>query len=169
MLRILFMEREILVVLGSPNSPNGELSTIAKDRLNFCQKTYQNNMMILCTGGWGDHFNVAIESHAFYLKKYLLEKGIPENCFLEFALSVNTVDDAVKIKEIISSLDNIHLTIVTSDYHLERVKLIFNEVLKIYKKKFVGVKTNLEKEKYYALIKHEKNAIEGILKNGLYY
>jgi len=163
------MKREVLVVLGSPNSITGELSIVANDRLSFCQKIYQKNMMILCTGGWGDHFNIARKSHAFYLKKCLIEKGIPEDCFLEFALSVNTVDDAVKVKEIISLLDNIHLTIVTSDYHLERVKLIFNEVLKIYKMRFVGVKTNLEEEKYNALVKHENKAIEGILKNGLYY
>lgn len=163
------MEREVLVVLGSPNSPTGELSTVAKDRLVFCKKIYQKNMMILCTGGWGDHFNIASKSHAFYLKKGLLEKGIPEDCFLEFALSVNTVDDAVKVKEIISALNNVHLTIVTSDYHLERVKLIFKEVLKIYKMRFVGVKTNLEEEKYNALLKHEKKAIDGILEKGLYY
>ena len=163
------MDKEILVILGSPNSPTGELSTLSKERLDFCLKIYQKNMMILCTGSWGEHFNISSKPHAFYTKKYLVKKGIPEDRFLEFALSKNTVDDAVKIKEIVSTLENIHLTIITSDYHLERVKLIFNEILKMYKIIFFGVKTNFEKDKLNTLIKHEKKAVEEIVKNGLYY
>ncbi len=163
------MSKEILVVLGSPNSPTGELSIISKERLDFCLERFNNDMMILCTGGWGNHFNVAEEPHSFFTKKYLIEKGIPEDRFLENALSGNTVEDAVKTKEIISSLRDIQLTIITSDYHLKRVKLIFKELLKTYKLDFFGVKTNYEKEKLNALIVHEEKAMEGILKNGLYY
>ncbi len=98
-----------------------------------------------------------------------MEKGISEDSFLEFALSTNTVEDAVKTRDIISTLENIHLKIITSDYHLERVKLIFREVLKNYKMNFIGVKTSFEEEEYNALLNHEKKAIEGIIKNGLYY
>jgi uncharacterized SAM-binding protein YcdF (DUF218 family) len=98
-----------------------------------------------------------------------MERGISEDCFLEFALSTNTVEDAVKTRDIISTLENIHLKIITSDYHLERVKLIFSEVLKNYKIKFIGVKSNFEEEEYNALLNHEKKAIDGIIKNGLYY
>ena len=88
---------------------------------------------------------------------------------MEFALSQNTVDDAVKIKSILSKLNTVKLTIITSDYHLERVKLIFNEILGEYKKNFLGVKSNLAKEKIIQLIEHENRAIELIKKNGLYY
>lgn len=163
------MNTEILIVLGSPNSPTGELSSVSKERLDFCRKIFQENSLILCTGGWGEHFNTAEKAHASYTKNYLIEKGISEAHFLDVALSDNTVDDAVKVKEIISKLSNITLTIITSDYHLERVKLVFNEILKNYKIKFIGVKSNFETEKYNALIKHEEKAIEGIIKNGLYY
>ena len=163
------MNKEILVVLGSPNSPTGELSVISKERLDFCLEIYRKEMMILCTGSWGAHFNTASEPHAFYTKKYLMEKGVPEDRFLKFGLSSNTVEDAVKIKDIVSRLENINLKIITSDYHLERVKLIFKEILKNYKMTFFGVKSNFEKEKYNVLVQHEKKAIEGILKNGLYY
>ncbi|TXD50101.1 YdcF family protein [Polaribacter sp. IC073] len=163
------MAKEILVVLGSPNSPTGELSTISKERVDFCLEIYQKEMLVLCTGSWGAHFNTASEPHAFYIKNYLIEKGIPEDRFLEFALSTNTVEDAVKTRDIISVLENIQVTIITSDYHLERVKLIFNEVLKEYKLTFFGVKSNFEQEEYSALVKHEKKAIAEIIKNGLYY
>ena len=93
---------EILVVLGSPNSSKGKLSIMSKERLDFCLERFNNNMMILCTGGWGSHFNTTKEPHAYYTKNYLIKKGIPEDRFLENALSGNTVEDAVKTKEIIS-------------------------------------------------------------------
>jgi len=161
--------KEILIVLGSPNSPSGELSDISKSRLDYCKKVYNKEKLILCTGGWGPHFNISKNPHASYAKEYLLKKGISENDFLELALSSNTVDDAVKIKPILSNLNKIKLIMITSDYHLERVKLIFNEILSEYEMKFVGVKSNLNKEKYNLLIQHEQKSIASILEKGLYY
>ncbi|MBJ2174539.1 YdcF family protein [Aureibaculum sp. A20] len=163
------MYQEILVVLGSPNSPNGDLGTISISRLNSCLKRYKKNNLVLCTGGWGPHFNISSESHASIAKNYLIDKGIPENAFLECALSSNSVDDAVKIIPIIKNLSHIKLTVITSDYHLERVKLIFNEILKGFTISYVGVESDLPKDSYDTIIAHEKKAIHSIQKNGLYY
>lgn len=163
------MTTEILIVLGSPNSSSGKLSDISVSRLNYCANLYKKENLILCTGGWGEHFNTSATSHATFAKKYLLDKGLLEHCFLDFALSGNTVDDAVKIKPIISKLEKIKLIVITSDYHLERVKLIFNTVLENYHIEFIGVETSLAPEDYDALIRHEKKAINSIIKNGLYY
>ena len=124
---------------------------------------------MLCTGGWGAYFNTSSNSHATYAKEYLIEQGLSEKDFLEIALSINTVDDAVKIKSIISNPENINLTIITSDYHLARVKLIFNRILKKYNLKFVGVESNLKEEEYNSLVQHEKEAIRSIIENGLNY
>ncbi|MFC2110119.1 YdcF family protein [Bacteroidota bacterium] len=163
------MKSDVLIVLGSPNSPTGNLSSISTSRLNYCLNHFKQGNLILCTGGWGVQFNTSENSHASYAKQYLLENGISENCILEAALSSNTVDDAVKIKPILSKLKNIKLTIVTSDYHIARVKLIFKEILKIYPMEFIGVESNLEQEEYNLLVRHEKKAIAAIQKNGLYY
>ena len=163
------MERKIFVILGSPNSSLGELSDISKSRLNYCINHYQKENLVICTGGWGAHFNTTNTAHAIYAKEYLVERGFTEECFLDVALSENTVDDAVKIKFIVSKLENIDLTIITSDYHLERVKLIFNEIFESYNMTFVGVKSVLEKKIYETLVLHEEKAIKNIIKNGLYY
>jgi len=163
------MEKEILIVLGSPNSPEGKLSAISKSRLDYCARRYTKGKQVLCTGGWGAHFNKALEAHAFYAKEYLIGVGIFENDFLDFALSSNTVEDAVKIKEIIVELECSNLVIITSDYHLERVELIFREVLKSYKVEFVGVESNMTKQDLEVLVQHEKKAVQSILENGLYY
>ena len=163
------MEKEILIVLGSPNSPLGELSNISKSRLDYCVSIYLKGKKVLCTGGWGKHFNVSKEAHAAIAKKYLVKMGVLENDFLESALSENTVDDAMKVKASLSRFSEASLTIISSDYHLERVKLIFNEVLEAFKLNYIGVKSDLEEKQLTQLLAHERKAIEQILKNGLYY
>ncbi len=163
------MKNEVLIVLGSPNSPDGELSEISKSRLELCANVYSKGTLVLCTGGWGEHFNMAKEAHAFYAKDYLIKKGIQKGDFLDFALSENTVDDAVKIREIVANLEQPRLTIITSDYHLERVQLIFGEILHGYDIEFTGAQSNLERDHLQNLDKHEKEAIKTIVENGLYY
>ena len=163
------MKKEVLIVLGSLNSPSGKLSDISKSRLNYCANLYKKGNLVLCTGGWGDHFNTSANSHASYAKNYLLEKGISEDDFLDFALSGHTVDDAVKIKPIISNIEAIKFTIITSDYHLNRVTLIFKEILEGYNMNFIGVNSNLPKEEFDTAVAHEQKAIASILQNGLYY
>ncbi|MEC3908704.1 YdcF family protein [Tamlana sp. 2201CG12-4] len=163
------MANRILIALGAPNSPSGILSEISISRLDYVLKQYSKGTKVLCTGGWGQHFNIAANSHAFYAKQYLIKKGVREEDFLEPALSQNTVDDAVKIKPIISGALNPKLTIITSDYHLERVTLIFKDILKGHTIGFVGVSSHLDKKTRDSLVKHEQKAIRAILKNGLYY
>ena len=163
------MEKEVLVVLGSPNSPSGELSDISKSRLDCCRKMFTKGQLILCTGGWGPHFNISDKPHAYYGKEYLMGNGLSEKDFLEIALSENTVDDAVKLKSILPDHRNVKLIVITSDYHLERARLIFNEILDKYEMNFVGVESNMEEEKLHQLIEHEKKAINSIKQNGLYY
>lgn len=163
------MKKTVLVVLGSPNSPDGVLSDISKSRLDFCLNLYTKGDFVLCTGGWGDHFNTSKNPHAEYCKAYLTKNDILESAFLDFALSSNTVDDAIKVKPIVESIKHPQLKIITSDYHLERVKLIFNEILKPFELEFFGVKSNLPDSVYNKLVTHEKKAVKSILANGLYY
>ena len=163
------MPTEITIVLGAPNGPNGELSNIAISRLNCSLAHYKDNMKILCTGGWGENFNTAQQPHAFYTKQYLMSKGIPENAFLQFALSKHTVDDAVKAHEIISKLDAVSLTVITSDFHLKRAQLIFDTIFKDYTVQYLGAKSNLDEAHYNTLVAHEEKAVKSILENGLYF
>lgn len=163
------MKKEVLIVLGSPNASTGELSTISKSRLNYCINQYSEGQLVICTGGWGAHFNTAKQAHAAYAKAYLMEHGLPETCFLELALSSHTVDDAVKIKPILETLEAVKLTIITSDYHVERVSLIFKTILKDYDMLCIGADSDLDTDQFNTLVAHEKKAIQSILENGLYY
>ncbi|WP_349286233.1 hypothetical protein [Pseudoalteromonas sp. BZB3] len=62
-----------IILLGGPNNAQGELSEIVKSR---CQTTFQYHLnypelKILCTGGFGAHFNVTEHAHADYIIAYL--------------------------------------------------------------------------------------------------
>lgn len=130
---------------------------------------YSADKVVLCTGGWGPHFNTSEQAHASYAKAYLKAHGIAEKDFLDFALSSNTVDDAVKVKAILSRFKGVKLTVISSDYHMDRVKLIFNTILDAYEIEFAGAKSDLSKKDYKRVVEHEQKAIDAIMKNGLYY
>ncbi len=159
-----------MIVLGSPNSVHGELSIMALGRLNYCLSVFDpKEHLILCTGGFGAHFNVSTMPHAYYTSEYLVSKGIERTALMNIALSSNTVDDAVKAKEILGDV-SYKLEIITSDYHLERVRLIFDTIIPDLDKEYIGIShPDLERNELDNLIKHEKKAIREIKENGLYF
>lgn len=161
--------QKVIIVLGSENSENGELGSIAKDRLKKCLEIFSDDYLIACSGGWGAHFNVSENPHAQYAIDFLLGNGISKEVILPPILSEHTVDDAVKIKSFFKNKKDFEILIVTSDFHLERVELIFEEVLKGYKLAFLPAKSSLSKSQFLEKVDHEKKAVASILENGLYY
>lgn len=161
--------KEILIVLGSPNTPEGELMKIAIDRLNACLELFNKDLnLVLCTGGFGAHFNTTKIPHAQYAVNYLEKRGIPKTHILDIALAANTVDDAVKAKVIISEF-NFPLRVITSEYHLKRVKIIFEAVLPDFRKEYLGIHHNLPKHEMDKLVEHETKSVAGLIKNGVYF
>jgi uncharacterized SAM-binding protein YcdF (DUF218 family) len=161
---------EVIVVLGSPNFPDGTLGPIAFDRLQGCLSIFDPiKHKILCTGGFGAHFNTSPMAHANYLKNFLIEKGVPPTAFLPLALSSNTVEDAVMSLSILKDYEFKDLLIITSEYHLARVEFIFSEILKEFYLNFKAVTHHSMDDLLEPLIQHEKLAMQQLISNGLYY
>ena len=119
----------LIIVLGSPNSDQGELYSIAKERCEaaLTEYTQHPSYKILLTGGYGSHFNTSDQPHAVYLKKYLTSRGIPEDRFIEFAESANTFEDASLSKAIVLKYGVDNILVITSDFHRDRAKYIFEK------------------------------------------
>lgn len=162
-------EQRVFVVLGGQNDEQGLLSQSSKERLDKCFALYREGDKILCTGGWGENFNSLEEPHAFFAKQYLMDKGLDSSVFLPFALSSHTVDDAVKTRDMLQGQGFSLAVIITSDFHMKRVKYIFNEVLSGFSLKFYAAQSLLEKSALTEVIEHEKEAIKKIEERGLYY
>ena len=119
--------RGMIVVLGSPNSEDGELYSIAKDRCALALKQYarRSGWKLLLTGGYGAHFNTTDQPHAAYVKEYLVKRGVPSQAIVEFAESSNTLQDASLSKPIVLKYGAPLILVVTSDYHADRARYIF--------------------------------------------
>ncbi len=117
----------MIIVLGSPNADDGELYSIAKER---CERTLieyarRPDWKLLLTGGFGAHFNTSDKPHAAYLKQYLIKHGVPDQAIVEFAESSNTLQDASLSKPIVLKYKAAEIVVVTSDFHLDRSRYIF--------------------------------------------
>jgi vancomycin permeability regulator SanA len=161
-----------LVVLGSPNSPEGELFLMAKKRLDKCLEEYlSNKYSIILTGGFGTHFNTSTQPHHYWMKQYLIQQGVDNQDIIAFSDSANTVQDAVLLLPILAQHPIKHLIIITSDYHKERVEFIFQSVLGAeVSLSYIGVDSEgIDPETLEKLIAHEALALEGLRANGIYF
>ncbi|WP_298735073.1 YdcF family protein [uncultured Chitinophaga sp.] len=160
----------ILIVLGAPNSPEGLLSDIAISRLETCFSVYQREASyILLTGGYGPHFNTTDKPHAWYARQYLTGKGIPPHKILDSVVSSNTLEDATFSRPLVNILRPARVTIITSEFHLQRAGLIFCDVYQnMVPLRFIAAPSyTLRLEELQALIKHETTAIQNLLTNGI--
>lgn len=151
----------VMVILGAPNDNRGKLSAIAKSR---CDKAYSEflkvpTMKVLCTGGFGDHFNTSSTAHGELTKQYLLEQGIPKSAFLETVLSRFTFEDAILAKPILAKIKINHLHLVTSEFHLARVHYVFKHVFPDLRLTTSAAVTPLPSEQLKQLIAHEEKAM----------
>ncbi len=159
----------IIIILGSPNDEQGNLSDTAIGRLNKGLQEYRRHpgYKILCTGGFGEHFNTTDKPHACYAINYLLQQGLLEIDILEIAESQNTVEDALLSKPIIEKYNVTSLIIVSSDFHMLRVRYIFEKVYRGYHLTFSGTETDYNEERYEILRNHEKKELEKLKKKGI--
>jgi uncharacterized SAM-binding protein YcdF (DUF218 family) len=159
----------IIIILGSPNDEQGNLSDTAIGRLNKALQEYRRHpgYKILCTGGFGEHFNTTDKPHACYAINYLLQQGLLETDILEIVESQNTLEDALISKPIVEKHGVKFLVIVSSDFHMKRVKCIFGQVFTGYDLTFSSAKTDFTKELYEILTKHEEKELIKLKKSGL--
>jgi uncharacterized SAM-binding protein YcdF (DUF218 family) len=151
----------VAVALGSPNDDEGNLSLISRERLSAAADLVKNDrsLALILTGGFGPQFNTTSRPHADYAREYVLWKGVPDSQILALVESSYTIEDATLTKPVIDDAGLSCLIVVTSDYHLNRARLIFDTVFKGYERSFIGVQTQLPKADLIALTSHEQNAI----------
>jgi uncharacterized SAM-binding protein YcdF (DUF218 family) len=122
----------LIVVLGSPNDDQGNLSEMGRGRIELAFQKYTelrpHGWKLLLTGGFGEHFNRTATPNAQYAKQLLTARGVRESDFVEFALSRNTVDDALQSRPIVERHNCPSLLVISSDFHIPRVEFVFQSV-----------------------------------------
>jgi uncharacterized SAM-binding protein YcdF (DUF218 family) len=117
----------VIIVLGSPNDEQGNLHSVGVERCELALRlgTENPDWKLLLTGGFGAHFNTTSQPHASYLQRWLQEQGVPVTAFLPFAESRNTIEDAALARPIALAAGAQGAMVVTSDYHLDRARFVF--------------------------------------------
>lgn len=135
------MSENIAVLLGCENDDEENLLDIAISRADAVITLLQNDpaLKVIPTGAFGD-FNMSNVPHAELPRRYLVKNGIGENRILPFTRSSNTVEDSYGVLQSVSRISNVQkITIVTSEFHMARVKYIFGRVLQGYNVEYFAV------------------------------
>ena len=133
------MSKKLLVLLGNTNDIHGVLSetAILRAQLAIEMVKKDDEFMILATGTFGDNFNLTPTPHGKLLEKFLLENGVSKENIYPGVVSTNTIEDSYGVLRFLyekKSIQNVH--IITSAFHMERVKFIFGRVLQKYNLEF---------------------------------
>ena len=117
----------MLLILGNKLTTLGEMHPILINRLDLAARLHQRNNYkhILVSGGRTQQRCKYSEAHL--MKKYLIEKyNIANNIIIKENHSRDTIQNAKKSLRIVKKLNQKDITVVSSKFHLPRVKAIFN-------------------------------------------
>lgn len=155
------MSGTAIVILGAPNDERGVLSSIAVERCEQALVEFHQNpaARIIPTGGWGEHFNTTAKPHGQYLREYLLAKGVAENAIVECVESTNTIEDAKLCRPVVVRHGFRKLIVVTSAFHLERAKFLFQREFPEVDLVFRASQTKIPEEELAQRIAHERRAL----------
>lgn len=150
----------IVVVLGAPNDDSGALSALAQQRGMLAARLYHQLVtrqacQILCTGGFGAHFNCSSTAHWQIQQRHLTTLGVKPEHLLVGVDSRFTFEDAALSKEKLNGFPLPDLHIVTSGFHLSRAALIFDSLFSQHSRTYHGAITPVSCEQYQQLLAHE--------------
>lgn len=151
----------VIIVLGAPNDDQGNLSEIALSRCQEALRIHktQPQSKLLMTGGFGE-FNQTDMPHAYYSQRYLISQGVPETAFVDIALSRFTFEDATLAKPIVEQHGFSKITLITSEFHMPRAKLIFSQLFANLDLSYLEATTPLSVEKMQLLMQHEQSVMD---------
>ena len=157
----------VVICLGAENDPLGVLSPTALARAQGAVKTYRAipGAKLLVTGGYGA-FNRAPLPHARYVVRHLLDLGVPEADLLPIVESRHTVDDAALSRAVLAKREPQSICVVTSEFHVQRARLIFTCFFDPALLSFVTTPSCLEGERLQRREAHEAASIALIRQQG---
>ncbi|KZN49196.1 YdcF family protein [Pseudoalteromonas luteoviolacea] len=148
---------KVIIVLGHKNDNQGHLSPLSIARCELALELFksQQNSRLICTGSFGANFNQAAIAHAHINQQYLINNGIKAAHFLPSALSRFTIEDATLTYPILKQPNAPQVDIISSDFHIPRVQLIFDKVMPSMKKNYLSAPSPISSQALRQLEKHE--------------
>src|SRR5271157_2178188 len=159
----------LFIVLASTNDDEGNLSVVAVSRLREALEAVacaDESKMIL-TGGIGEHFNRTNKPHAYYACQFLLCNGLSPSKIVGFVASVSTFEDATLTERFLRFRTPKSICVVTSDFHVERARVLFTHAFRRDDIAFRPARTPLPAKELARLEDHERKALKLLKDKGI--
>jgi uncharacterized SAM-binding protein YcdF (DUF218 family) len=159
---------QLLIVLGSTNDRRGNISRVGLGRLTRGLELIEAfpHLKLLLTGGFSKGEKISEYPYAYYARHFMLSNGVAPDRILEPALSRDTIEDAKLALAIIEGKPFDEFIIVTSDFHMDRAKYIFEKVFCGRILSFEAVHYECDTSELQALTEHEASEFALLLKTG---
>ena len=157
----------VIIYLGASNDTQGGLSETARTRVQGALDVYRATpgAKLLVTGGHGA-FNRAPLPHAHYVVQHMLACGVPADDLLPIVESRHTVEDAALSREALALRNVETICVVTSEFHIQRARLIFSCFFDPASLSFVSTPSCLSDERLRRRQAHERESIALIRRQG---
>lgn len=160
--------KDVIIILGGRINTDGTLPDLPRGRVDEGVRRYKNNeaSKILMTGNYGFWLDwsreIPMRSEAGAMKEYAESLGVSGHDVLVEAVSKDTLGNAYFTKiNILEPNKYRNVIVVTSDFHIDRTKYIFDLVFgPTYAIDYIGVPTNLPAENMAALQNQEVKTIQ---------
>ena len=135
-----------VVVLANWMDENGLLNSETSSRLDKSIELLRNGRSHLLLMGWPCVKGCEI-SIAEAMESYCITLGVPANQLLLDKRSRDTVGDAIYSRLYLNQFNDVSdITVVSSDYHIDRVRVVFNQIYgDSYNMEFASARTGLER------------------------
>lgn len=127
--------KDLIIILGNKNSSEGVLSECIKMRATCAIDLFKKHpsASIITTGSFGDGFNTTHVPHGLIVNEFLKQNGVDAKAIVGHTHSTNTIEDALAIRRFLIGHPNYkRLQIVTSPFHMQRVKFIFSRIFQFH-------------------------------------
>lgn len=165
---------DVIIVMAGGLDDNGNIHPWVKKRLDVALDLYrQNPKFILCTGGGTYHKPPILNKENFVIHEstacadYLISNDVnPQHIIKEWASydSVASVYFSLLLCVIPRNWNNI--CVITSDFHMTRVKMLFEWIFKLHSNKynftFLNAINNMPTDILALRTKREKNSVNSL-------
>ena len=142
---------DTVIVLSQKTNRNGILADRTRERTEKGIEIFKDGIVktITLSGGYERLVDLEIPTHAEAMKKFAIEKGVPESKIIIEEKSLDTVGQAIFTKRYLAIPQKWKkIIVISSDYHIERVRAIFEFVYgKNFKISFVTTPTEGDRTK----------------------
>ena len=147
------MKKDAIVILGGGINSDGSLPNTSRNNVNKGIELFKKNVSDLIIMSGGISFQLTYKppkTEAKAMKDYAIQLGVPEDNILLEENSKDTIGNAYFTKIDFLKPNNLrNIVIVTSDFHMERTKYIFQKILGLkYQMDFVEAPSELTQKEF---------------------